>query len=236
MQIRVGVENGIEGRSLAWALDYPGCFAYGKDGPETLLNFPRALINYKSWVDSRMPGSWLKDLVDFDVRLEEVFECYNVDENYNLVPNKIEINAWFRDDWKPLTEIEIERGMLLLAWSREELLDLVAGLTPAQMDLEHPGELWPIRGIVRHIANGEFWYLSRFSLAGMARSELPENEMDRLSVTRKRVNEVLKTLAGDKTVIGVMGEFWSPRKLLRRLLWHELDHIRHIQKLAYPRE
>ena len=236
MQIRVGVENGIEGRSLAWALDFPGCFAYGKDGSETLLNFPRALINYKSWVDSRLPGSWLKDLVDFDVRLEEVFDCYNIDENYNPAPNKIEINAWFRDDWKPLTEIEIERGMLLLAWSREELLDLVAGLTPAQMDLEHPGELWPIRGIVKHIANGEFWYLSRFSLAGMPRSELPENEMDRLSVTRKRVNDVLKTLAGDKTVIGVMGEFWSPRKLLRRLLWHELDHIHHIQKLAYPRE
>ena len=70
----------------------------------------------------------------------------------------------------------------------------------------------------------------------MARSDLPENEMDRLSVTRKRVFEVLKTLAGDKTVIGIMGEFWSPRKLLRRLLWHELDHIQHIQKLAYPRE
>ena len=34
MQIRVGLENNIEGRSLAWVLDHPGCFAYGKDGPE----------------------------------------------------------------------------------------------------------------------------------------------------------------------------------------------------------
>ena len=27
------------------------------------------------------------------------------------------------------------------------------------------------------------------------------------------------------------GEIWSPRKLLRRALWHELDHIGHIYKL-----
>jgi hypothetical protein len=29
----------------------------------------------------------------------------------------------------------------------------------------------------------------------------------------------------------VDGEFWSPRKALRRALWHERDHIDHINKL-----
>ncbi len=28
MRILVGIENNIEERSLAWALEYPGCFAY----------------------------------------------------------------------------------------------------------------------------------------------------------------------------------------------------------------
>jgi hypothetical protein len=32
-------------------------------------------------------------------------------------------------------------------------------------------------------------------------------------------------------VVGQDGELWSPRKLLRRALWHEMDHIKHIQKL-----
>lgn len=235
MQIRVGLENGIEGRSLAWALDFPGCFAYGKDATDALLNFPRAFISYKNWVDSQAANSWMADLQDFDVHLEEVFECYNIDENYNPVANDNEINAWFRNDWKPLNVIEIERGLKLLEWSRAELLNLIAGLTPDQMDKEHAGERWPIRGITRHIANAEYWYLSRFSLAGIPRSELPENEMERLMLVRTRLNEVLESMAGDKTVVGVAGEFWSPRKLLRRSLWHELDHIQHIQKLAYPR-
>lgn len=234
MSIRVGLENGIEGRSLAWALDYPGCFAYGKEGPEALVSLPRAIIKYKQWVDSRTRDSWLAGLTEFHVRLEEVFECYNIDANYNPSKDEIEINAWFRDDWKPLTEDEVERGVLMLSWTREDLLDLIAGLSPEVMDAEHPGELWSIRGIVRHIANGEHWYLKRFGWEGIPRAELPDNEIERLNDTRKRVNEVLKGLAGDKTVVGVMGEFWSPRKFLRRTLWHELDHIQHIQKLAYP--
>jgi hypothetical protein len=33
-------------------------------------------------------------------------------------------------------------------------------------------------------------------------------------------------------VVGVGGEFWSPRKLLRRVAWHELDHLQHIQRLS----
>ena len=36
---------------------------------------------------------------------------------------------------------------------------------------------------------------------------------------------------GVKQVIGVDGEFWSPRKVLRRALWHERDHMEHIKKL-----
>lgn len=41
MQIRVGLENGIEGRSLAWVFDNPGCFAYGKNGTEAILRVPQ---------------------------------------------------------------------------------------------------------------------------------------------------------------------------------------------------
>lgn len=29
---------------------------------------------------------------------------------------------------------------------------------------------------------------------------------------------------------GVEGEFWSPRKLLRRAVWHARDHTAHIRK------
>ena len=49
---------------------------------------------------------------------------------------------------------------------------------------------------------------------------------------RAHLVEVLPTLVGSRQVIGVEGEFWSPRKLLRRAVWHELDHVEHISKLV----
>ncbi len=33
-------------------------------------------------------------------------------------------------------------------------------------------------------------------------------------------------------VVEKQGEFWSPRKLLRRAIWHELDHVGHIANLT----
>ena len=30
MIFRIGIENNNDDRTIAWALDYPGCFAYGE--------------------------------------------------------------------------------------------------------------------------------------------------------------------------------------------------------------
>jgi hypothetical protein len=53
----------------------------------------------------------------------------------------------------------------------------------------------------------------------------------RLEKVRKQFTSALFKLDEVKQVIGVDGEFWSPRKLLRRALWHERDHTEHIRKL-----
>jgi len=34
-------------------------------------------------------------------------------------------------------------------------------------------------------------------------------------------------------VEGIDGEIWSYRKILRRTLWHQRDHIEHIKQLAF---
>jgi hypothetical protein len=62
MLIRIGIENNIEGRTLAWALDYPGCFAYGMDEAEALINLPKALLDYEHWIKitPMIPGLVLK--------------------------------------------------------------------------------------------------------------------------------------------------------------------------------
>lgn len=231
-RVRIGLENGIEGRSLAWALDYPGCFAYGKDESEAVLNLPRAMVQYRDWIERHGEASWLADLNEMDFALVQVFEVYCIDENYENVPEGYEVNAWFQHDWKPLTAGEVERGLTLLSWSRQDLLQLAADVPEGKMDVRLPGERWSIRGVLEHVANAEWWYLDRLGLADRPRSALPADYVERLAFVRARLEDALPGLAGrEDMVVGRDGEFWSPRKLLRRALWHEKDHIGHISRL-----
>lgn len=231
MLIRIGLENNMDGHSIAWALDHPGCFANGKDGKEALVNVPRAVIAYQAWLDRHTPDSWLKELKDFDIRLVETFECTTIDENFQPAKEGYEIDAWFMDYWKPLTRQDTLRGKQLLSFTRADLLQAVEGIDAARLDREYPGEHWSIRGVLRHIGTSEWWYLDRLDKAGLTRSELPEDVFERLQVARERLEAVLPELEGIELVMGKQGEFWSPRKLLHRALWHELDHIEHIRKL-----
>lgn len=231
MRIKIGTENNYEGRTLAWMLDYPGCFSYGADGSEAIIRAPQAILRYKEWVDSHLPDSWMRDLEDFDIHLEESCDVFTIDRQYDLAQDGYEVNAWFRHDWKPLTAEEIRRGMLVLTWSRDDLLELVSGLAAPQLDSRFEGERWSIAGVLGHIANAEHWYLDRLGLAGLSRKELPVDVFERLGVVRQQLASILPTLEGSTSVIGVDGEFWSPRKVLRRAAWHEVDHIEHIFKL-----
>lgn len=231
MRINIGVETYPGGRSIATVLDHPACFANGADGSEAVIRIPDALLRYKEWIDSHTPDSWMKDLGDFDIHLEESFDVYFVNESFDLAADGIEINAWYRHDWKPLTAEDIRRGSLVLEWSRADLLELVASLTPLQMAQEFEGERWSIGGVLRHVANAEHWYLDRLSKAPCPRKDLPEDPFERLDFVRKHLKQVLPSFVGLNDVKGIEGEIWSPRKVLRRSIWHEIDHIEHIFKL-----
>jgi hypothetical protein len=226
---KVGLENNTEGRSQAWVLGHPGCFSYGKNGPEALAGVESAIQEYRQWIVSHTESSWFPS-TGVEFQLEESWECYSIDENYELAQDGYEVNAWFRHDWLPLTEEDIRRGLLLLAWGREALLSMVRSLDNTTLELTYPHERWSINGILKHIGGAEWWYLDRLGLA-FPRHELPEGPIERLQKVRECLHELLPGFVGSKQVVGISGEFWSPHKLLRRAVWHEYDHIAHIRKL-----
>jgi hypothetical protein len=232
MRVAIGLELNNEGRALAWALDYPGCFAYGQDGPEATIALARALVDYESWIERHAGTGWLA-LGDFDLRIVDTWQVYTIDEAYEAAEGGYAVNAWFRPDWKPVPQVEVERGLELLRWSREDLLQTALPLSDELLDRQRPGQRWSIRGILRHVANAEWWYLDRLGLAEGGREALPPDTSRRLAWVRERLEVALPTLAGAELVVGKDGEFWSPRKLLRRALWHEIDHHRHILQLLH---
>jgi hypothetical protein len=225
--LRVGLENNVEGRSLAWALAYPGCFAYGANADEALANLPAGVQDYVNLIGQEMLPATLADLA---IKVEETWEVYAIDEQYERAAGGYEVNAWFLYDWKPLSSAEVDFGLKILARTREVLLDSVSGSSQAQLSEKQAGERWNILGILRHVGGAEWWYLDRLGLA-FKRAELPGDPFERLASVRARLVEVLPDLAGSTQVVGVEGEFWSPRKVLRRAAWHERDHTEHIRKL-----
>jgi hypothetical protein len=232
MLYRVGIENNVEGRSMAWALDYPGCFSYGPDGERALAALPDAIWEYQVWLEGRAEGSsWIEE-DEIEFYLDGTWDVYTIDEAFDLAAEGYEVNAWFLHDWKPLTDEEVSRGLKVLEWSRFDLLEVVESLSPQALQAERPGERWSIAGILKHVGGAEWWYLDRLGLA-IPKAEVPSDPFERLDVVRRRLNQVLPELAGSRQVRGADGELWSPRKLLRRAAWHERDHIAHIRRLRW---
>jgi hypothetical protein len=233
MLFRIGMEDDIENRALAWVLDHPGCFAYGSNEETAFAASSLAIQEYRFWVKSH-GGAWLK-AEEVEIRLEERFEVYSIDEGYNIVekgpaPLQYEIGAWFRNDWKPLSAEDVDRGLKLLSWSRKDLLATVKDIDEDNLHRHHPDQRWSIHGVLGHVGGAEWWYLDRLGLA-FPREEVPQDPFERLERVRAYLVEVLPTLVDSTQVVGVEGEFWSPRKVLRRAVWHERDHTEHIKQL-----
>ena len=236
MQIRIGIENNIEGRTLTWALDYPGCFAYGMDEAEALIKLTKALLEYEYWIKNHTHQPWV-NLEEMDIRVEERFETFRLGTDYKPAPpgEGYEINAWFIDDWRPLSAKEIEHGLLIFNWQRDELLAGLSTLDPALLEKEFPNQRWTITGIAKHVATAELWYLQRLNLTEISHQALPPDYAERLSQTNALINEIFPQFMDQVKVRGIDGEIWSYRKILRRTLWHQRDHIDHIKQLVFER-
>jgi hypothetical protein len=233
MVFRVGIENNNEGvRSIAWVLEHPGCFVYGTDQAEAMENLPSAIRAYADWIASH-GTSWL-ETAQIETSIEGVWTAYCIDKSFERLPGyrfeDNEINAWFQHDWKPLTAADIQRGQTLLSWTRQDLQHVLHPLTETQWAHKAEGERRDVAGIVKHIADAEWWYVDRLGLA-FPRKELPAEPLERLERSRAQFNQVLATLDNVDKVVGKDGEIWSPRKMLRRAVWHERDHTEHIRKL-----
>jgi hypothetical protein len=233
MIFQVGVENNNEGRSIAWALEHPGCFAYGTNADGAVLNLESALSKYAGWILRHETRTWLSfSDAEIETVINGTWDVYYINDTLDKATEAdgYNVDSFFPYDWKPLSEPDITHGLALLTWSREDILKSIQGLSQEKLEAAYAGERWNIKGILGHVGGAEWWYLDRLGLA-FPREQLPDEPLERLDKVRKHFISALSKLEGVNRVTGVDGEFWSPRKLLRRAVWHERDHTEHIRKL-----
>ena len=223
MLIRVGLEYGVGGGILAWALDFPGCFAYGQADAEVMLNFARNLLAYEAWINLHADQAWFK-LINLDFRIVEVFKP----ENSSRLEGSSKPAAFFEDDFRALTQDEVQHALEVYSWQREELLAGLEFLPEEAYDRaeQRTGKTIPV--MVSQIAQDCYDILAALKLP-LPPFPTKNEAFAQLDFTTELVRGTLPAWAGVEAICEDSGEMWSPRKAIRHMLWRQRVGIEQIK-------
>ena len=212
MRIAVGLEEGADGGMMAYALDLPGCAAFGGSPREALAAFERVLAG---WL--RFLAATGEAVPPPDAEIELAVDEWLLTEARVL---EGETTALFAAELGPLGQEEAERGVRRLGGLRARLLSRVRRRPEALLDAETPGGM-TARQVMEELARAQWWMLSRLGATPMA--EVPAQTLAQLDTAMALVVDRLTSLPEGARALRLEldGEEWTPRKVLRRLLWLE---------------
>ena len=226
MLIRVALEYGVGGRILAWALDFPGCFAYGQSDADVMMNFARNLLAYEAWINLHADQPWF-NLINLDFRIVEVYKP----ENSSRLAGSTKPVAFFEDDRRALTQDEVQQALAVYCWQREELLAGLEFLPEAAYARAEHRTGKTISAMISQMAQ-DF-----YDILAALRIPLPpfpskDESLAQLDFTSELVRGTLPACVGVEAISEVGGELWSPRKAVRHLLWRQREGIEEIKAFA----
>ena len=223
--LRAGIE---EMESNSWVLtvfDLLGCYSSGRTEEEATAGAERRVRRYFEWL-GRKDGNPAPFEESIQVTIAERFRCTPRPGD----PSRF-LHAFFEDDARPLRAWDMDIALRLLDWSRQDLLQLAGSLLPDSLvRLENESNWNTLDGLLGHI-----WETENAILGAMGEAvdlaTMPSDGVGRLQSVRARLKTVLPQWAESEVMREMMGEKWTPRKVLRRALWHERDHFWQLEKL-----
>jgi GNAT superfamily N-acetyltransferase len=220
--LRVWLETGYDGGKVgAWLLDIPGAFGSAVSRDLAISQSGSAFGWFRDWVGRH------GETVEGAFGWPEV-----VEEREATVVDGYERNATFTDDARPVTADELEAAIRRLRLARDDLEVLrprLAGPGLAPREGERT-----VEEVLRHVASAETWLGSRLDRG--ARYSGPPWDGDgsrHLEATRAWAIANLRRLhAGDAAGARTdgKGETWTLRKVVRRYLYHSVDHLRELDR------
>jgi len=210
----------VETRWVAHVTSLPGCFASADTREQALALLPDSIREYIAWRRKMRDGTFLPGF-PVELRVDEI-----VKEWVSPLDTDYVVNAFFASDALPLREEEIPGYKTVLIGSYSGLLAAAGGLSPEILQTPVEGE-WDILGILMHCSRAAWWYLDRLDLAPRHTAE-PRSWAERLALVQESLLARLPSLAGMKRIELRSDELWSPRKVVRRSIWHMRDHTSHI--------
>lgn len=193
---------------VASVAELPGCNARGATRDEAVANVRRAFRDYLELLSRS--GVSTEHWKDLDADSFEVRDA----------PDRI-----FPEDFRPMEEHEIRDFLHQMEASRSALLALVRGLSPQDIERRPTKTMWSVREALEHVMNTEVSLLSRLEKWPDAFATL--QAVHRMAFQRFSILEPEDT-ALDHTVLG---RRWSTRRVMRRILEHEYEHMGHIREI-----
>ena len=215
-RIAIGLEQGADGHLWAHPLEPAGCAGAGPSPADAVAEFERDLVEWLRFLASA--GELVPPReAEVEIAVDEWIET-------DARAGAGESAVLFAADLRPLTDDELRRGVRLLGDLRGTLLARIRAIPRREVEaaLDAPAEGgWTVRQVLEELARAQWWTLSRLGASPMA--ETPDSTIGRLDTAMALVVQHLGHLDPDRrgTRIELDGEEWTPRKVLRRLLWLE---------------
>jgi predicted RNase H-like HicB family nuclease/uncharacterized damage-inducible protein DinB len=225
------LEEDHDGTCLAHVLDLVGCTAAGATRQDAVAALPAAIRGYLDWCGAH--GDPLPADGDIKVVVTEL--------GRGRPWRRGGSNALFSMDRAPLGDSELRTYLRRMAYARGDLLEWVRALPDGTVNAP-PCDGGPtVYETLAHLVETEAWYLSRLGQRILEPDPTVEIT-DRLIDTRARAIEAILRLAPrQRDLVYIPTEHpsenpeegWTLRKVLRRFLEHEMDHLRRL-RILYP--
>lgn len=218
--LRLGLEPGYDGgRVGTWLFDVPGAHGWARNRDAAISQSTAVAGWWREWLE-RHGDRWPRDPLGLPDVVEEV--PVSLVEGY-------ERNATFVRDHEPVTRELLEASLRRLEFARADLLNLVdaaAGLAGEVDSRSGPD-------VLRHLADVEIWLGSRLDpnarYPGPLDQPAPRSHLD---ATRAWAVDNLRALQAADVAARTdgKGETWTLGKVVRRYVYHAVDHLRELDR------
>jgi predicted RNase H-like HicB family nuclease len=204
----------VQGEESYWLAHVPvlrGCVGTGTTREEAIANARRAFRAYLELLEAR--GVSIEHWKDLDA---DGFEVRELPAD-RIVP----------EDLGVLEEHELRDVLHQFEASRSALLALVRGLSPDELERKPTPTVWSVREALDHIMITEVELLSRLE-------RWPADPFNTLQAVHRMAFQRFTVMEPADTALDhkVMGRRWTTRKVMRRILEHEFEHLGHIKEIV----
>ena len=204
----------VQGDGTYWLAHVPvlrGCIASGTTRDTAIANARRAFRAYLELLDAR--GVSIEHWKDLD---PSTFEVRDLPAD-RVVP----------EDVGRMEEHELRDFLHQFEASRAALLSVVREISADELERKPTDSMWSVREALEHVMLTEASLLSRLE-------KWPADPYNTLQAVHRMAFQRFTIMEPPDTDLDhvVLGRRWTTRKVMRRILEHEFEHLEHIKEIV----